>query len=419
MVTAELAELRGAIDGLQAVDVDALGDGELTDFAVGLEALASRLDAVRARTAAAIDARQVHAAAGAKSAAAWLAYRCGRAKPAMARLVRLGRRLRSMPATAAALQAGAIGLDHVAELARCAGVDPGQFAAYETTLVAHGRTMRFDDFVRVCAHWRQVVDPDGREDEAARRFARRHEFHAPLDDGSVAVQARLAPVGAATFVEELERLERDLFEADWKAAKAIHGEATSIADLSRSSAQRRADALVEMAARSAALGAGHPARPRFTALVDYRTLAGRVCELANGTVITPGELAPHLTAADIERVVFGPGNRVLEVGRRARFFTGALRRAIEVRDRRCTHPTCDTPADRCEVDHRIPYPAGGDTVQENGQLLCGVHNRDKANRAPPRARPPSPDNDSLTFLDQLRQRLAAQYAAEYDAAEAS
>ena len=43
------------------------------------------------------------------------------------------------------------------------------------------------------------------------------------------------------------------------------------------------------------------------------------------------------------------------MGVRRRFFRGALRRAIEVRDRRCTHPSgCDVPAERCDIDHIVP-----------------------------------------------------------------
>ena len=50
------------------------------------------------------------------------------------------------------------------------------------------------------------------------------------------------------------------------------------ADLRRTPAQRRADALVEMARRSAALREqARPAEPLFTVLVGYETFAGRIC----------------------------------------------------------------------------------------------------------------------------------------------
>jgi hypothetical protein len=119
-------------------------------------------------------------------------------------------------------------------------------------------------------------------------------------------------------------------------------------------------------------------------LIDYPTLSGRVCELAHGTVLAPGALLPWLDEAIIERAVFGPKNRV-EVSEKARLFTGATRRAIELRDRECTHPYCDLPASACQVDHIIPDAANGPTTQENGRLLCGFHNRLRNERPPPPA----------------------------------
>ncbi|CAN5720605.1 hypothetical protein BH24ACT3_BH24ACT3_10170 [soil metagenome] len=74
-------------------------------------------------------------------------------------------------------------------------------------------------------------------------------------------------------------------------------------------------------------------------------------------------------------MVFEGRSRVIDVGVRTRLFTGALRRAIEVRDRTCTWPGCDTPVDRCEIDHRRPFAQGGPTTQANGDAKCGFHHR--------------------------------------------
>ncbi|MGI8757056.1 MAG: DUF222 domain-containing protein, partial [Acidimicrobiales bacterium] len=110
--------------------------------------------------------------------------------------------------------------------------------------------------------------------------------------GMVDVQGRLDPVNGAIFTGELRRLERQMFEADWAAARAVHGDSTQGDHLARSSEQRHADALVEMARRSAAMPAdAKAARIVLTVLVGYETFAGRVCELANGTVVTPREVA--------------------------------------------------------------------------------------------------------------------------------
>ena len=155
-----------------------------------------------------------------------------------------------------------------------------------------------------------------------------------------------------------------------------------MADLGRSPAQRRADALVEMARRAGTARAdGRRPEPLFTVLVGYETFAGRICELSNGTVVSPGSLLPWLDEAWVERVVFSGPSRVMDVGVTRRLFHGATRRAVEVRDRECFHLFCDLPADQCQIDHIQPWSAGGPKVVANGRAACGFHNRGR-NRSP-------------------------------------
>ena len=131
-------------------------------------------------------------------------------------------------------------------------------------------------------------------------------------------------------------------------------------------------------------GDGRRPAPLFSVLIDYETFRGRVCELAGGAVVSPGSLVPWLDEALVERAVFRPGPRI-QVGATARLFTGATRHAIELRDRECTHTFCDVPARSCEVDHILPFSAGGATTEENGRILCGFHNRLRNQRPPPGA----------------------------------
>jgi hypothetical protein len=127
-------------------------------------------------------------------------------------------------------------------------------------------------------------------------------------------------------------------------------------------------------ARAVPPGARLP-EPLFSVFVDYETFAGRICELAKGSVVTPGSLLPWLDAAWVERVVFDGPDRVRNLGTRRRLFAGATRRAVEVRDRECFHEYCDLPAHDCQIDHVQPYSAGGLTIDANGRVACGYHNR--------------------------------------------
>src|SRR5207302_5577196 len=121
------------------------------------------------------------------------------------------------------------------------------------------------------------------------------------------------------------------YDADLALAKAEAGE-SPLYEMPRSAAQRRAAAVVEMARRSGAMPAdARKPEPLFSVFVGYETFAGRICELANGMVVTPGSLVPYLSEAWLERIVFDTPSRVMDVGVTRRLFTGATRRAVEVR----------------------------------------------------------------------------------------
>ena len=137
-------------------------------------------------------------------------------------------------------------------------------------------------------------------------------------------------IGGAIVSNEMGRIEQDMFEEDWAKAKAELGRDPKADELWRTPGQRRADAFVEMATRSATMGEGgrRPA-PLFSVLVGWETLGGPICQLAQGQALTPGSLVPWLEHVDLERAVFEPGGRV-EVSAVARFFTGGTRRAIDV-----------------------------------------------------------------------------------------
>jgi hypothetical protein len=300
----------------------------------------------------------------------------------------LARRLRHMPATTAALGAGEISERHAEVLAALAGsarkVVADAFGDAETKLVEYATTLSFDEFVVAVRYWESVVDQDGVEDQAAADHASRHVHLSQTFRGNWALDGQLDPVTGEEIHTELRRLERELFEADWAAAKSVHGDDTRLDHLERTPAQRRADALREMARRSAATPAdARQPRPLLVVHLGDDSLR-RLCELASGTVIAPGQLIPHLGDAEIERIVYaGPSRRVVDLGRRSRFFTGPLRRAIQLRDRHCTEAGCDTPADECDVDHIVPYARDGRTDQNNGGLKCRPHNRHKGDTLHP------------------------------------
>jgi hypothetical protein len=407
------ARLTAAVDGLLGVDADTLADTELVEAVVELHRQQTRLAAAVTRITAAADARRVWADDGSRSCGAWVAHRC-RLPVGQARAeVWLGRRLRTMPATAEAVAAGDISVRHAMVLASLAGGRTAEhFVRDEALLVDHARTMSWADFVRAIEYWRQHADPDGVERDADHDEALRRVHLSPGMRGTGILDGVLTPLGYATVHAALRRVEQELFEADWTAARAEHGDAATACHLTRTAAQRRHDALVELAKRAVTAPAdGKRPQPLISVVVGYETFKGRICQLAGGTVVSPGTIASLLDEALIERVVFDGPSRVIDLGR-ARRFTGAVRRALEVRDQRCTHHSCDQPGERCQGDHVQAWTAGGTTTVDNGQLRCGFHNRWRWQHPDPDP-PPDPDlRRRIAHLEDWRARLRATVIAE-------
>ena len=381
-----LALVRQGIVSLGEQPADAITDEQLVAETRELHELESMLAAQRARRAAMVDDRKLWRADGSKAFWAWLSRTAGMSPGAAKALVRLSRGLRSAPLTRAAFEAGDIDRDRAVELARRADSPRKQvadlFPEAEAQLVENAMSLSFEGLGRVLRYWEGLVDQDGEEDQAEDDYLSRHLFASEILRGMVRIDGTLDPVGGAIFAAELARLEKDLYDADWAAVKAEHGDDARLEHLTRSPAQRRADALTEMARRSAMhqprLDRDGLPKPLFSVHIDRDTVT-RLCELASGTVIAPGLLVPHLGEADIERIIYGPESRGIDLSERAPFFRGGLRRVIELRDRWCTDPGCTTLAEDCQIDHIQPRTYGGRTTQTNGRAHCDTHNRWKWN----------------------------------------
>ncbi len=374
-----------ALDALVSVGAQNFGD------CASIEALhreLSRFEAFVTQASAAFEASEEWAADGAKTAAAWIATRCHLPRPAARRRVRLGRTLRHLPVCAEAWREGQIGTEHARAIASARRHrTEASMARDEAMLVAQARELSFEDFESSLEYWKQLADPEGADEADEARRAKRSVYLESSYAGLWFGQMTLDPISGAIVSGELNRLERELFDADCAEAKERLGRRPRLDQLARTSAQRRADALVEMATRSASAPAdGIRPAPLFSVFVGYESIRGRICELENGTVLAPSALMAWMDSAYFERAIFSLGGRV-DVSVRARLFSGGTRRAIELRDRICTHPYCYEPAQSCQADHIQPYANGGATTQENGRLLCGFHNRLR-NQGDPRQRPP-------------------------------
>ena len=100
-----------------------------------------------------------------------------------------------------------------------------------------------------------------------------------------------------------------------------------------------------------------------------------VATLDTGAHLSASEARRLACTAGIVPAVLGGPSQVLDVGRRRRFHTEAQRIAMGVRDGGCTTQGCDAPPGLCHAHHDVPWSRGGPTDVDHGRLLCGHHHR--------------------------------------------
>jgi hypothetical protein len=368
----DVEEFEKAVDEALATDPYAYSDPTSIKT---LYRIGNKVDALKTKALTSFEDSGEWAVDGARSSVGWIAAQCHLPTAEVKGQLRRGKMLEQSPVVAEAFSAGEIGAAQVDVLARARRAAESIFERDEAMLVEQAKTLRFGDLVKAAEYWKQFADPDGAEEAEFERADRRDVWMTESLSGMYLGQITLDPYSGKIVSNEHLRLEQILFEADWAEATERLGREPTINDLRRTPAQRRADALVEMATRSASTPANaQRPEPLFTILIDYDTFLGRICELEGGSVVSSGSVIHHMTRAWFERIVFKAHNRV-ECSEKARFFAGGTRRAIEVRDRGCQNPFCENPDRRLQIDHIIAYSKGGLTTQENGRVLCEYCNR--------------------------------------------
>ena len=118
-------------------------------------------------------------------------------------------------------------------------------------------------------------------------------------------------------------------------------------------------------------------RPQVVITVPMATLRGPggAAILEDGASLTAETARRIACDAGILPAVLDGRGQVLDLGQQRRLFTGALRRALVLRDRGCAFPACDRPARWCDGHHIVHWADGGPTNLDNAVLLCGYHHR--------------------------------------------
>ncbi|CFJ81408.1 13E12 repeat-containing protein [Mycobacterium tuberculosis] len=153
----------------------------------------------------------------------------------------------------------------------------------------------------------------------------------------------------------------------------------------RSREQRRADALGALAGGADRLGCGcgradcaagkRPAAPPVVIhlIAEAATINGTGSAPAsqmNADGLITAELVAELAKTATLVPLVHPGDAPPEPGYAP---SKALADFVRCRDLTCRWPGCDEPATNCDLDHTIPYAAGGPTHASNLKCYCRTH----------------------------------------------
>ncbi|WP_020143563.1 HNH endonuclease signature motif containing protein [Terracoccus sp. 273MFTsu3.1] len=230
---------------------------------------------------------------------------------------------------------------------------------------------------------RCVRSADSRPAEERRRSSRlrRTAYGRLVEDG----------MGMFTVVAPAERVVGVLDRVDALARVARAG------GDDRSLDQLRSDLLCDLALfgvvpSAAGAGLGGEQGPTYMGLLsDAAPASVRVVvpfEVAVGMSHAACELPGHgwVTAAHARQIMTAPGSvwqrlavdvdtgRALELSTDCYRPTAAMIEHVRAVDGVCRAPGCQVPADRCDVDHLVPWPVGRTHVSNLDSLSRGCHN---------------------------------------------
>ncbi|WP_169798497.1 HNH endonuclease signature motif containing protein [Piscicoccus intestinalis] len=94
---------------------------------------------------------------------------------------------------------------------------------------------------------------------------------------------------------------------------------------------------------------------------------------AFGHTLTPGQVRVLSCDAQIIPAILGTGPEPLDLGRGKRLITPALATYLAMRDGGCTFPGCSMPPAWCDGHHLVSWLMGGPTDRHNTALLCRHH----------------------------------------------
>jgi hypothetical protein len=391
MLTGELATIADALTTFSAKPAWSRPDAEVVAAVEALHAIEQRVAGAKLAMLGELDDRNLARDLGATSTLAWVRWRLRCVPAAAGAMVKLARALRAHASTATALAAGHVTVDQARAVVdvlaalpadlpvvRQPDGDPTRDVALERAdvvgqveglLLGHARSLDASALRVAGRHALSVIAPDIADAvdraalEAAERRARQHRRLDLHDDayGGTVIRGYLDREGATILRTALDPLTRPRGVGDERLA-----------------GQRRADGLIEICDRVLRDGGlpvqgGQPVQLVVTTDYDVLSRAVGVGRTDTGERLSPATVRRLACDAFVVPAVMNGEGQVLDLGRGRRLFTGAIRRALQLRDGGCAFPGCDRSARWCDAHHRISWLDGGPTSLENGVMVCRFH----------------------------------------------
>jgi hypothetical protein len=350
------------------------------------------------------DAREGWAQWQCRSCAHWVSWQCGIAPGPAREHVRVARRLRELPAIRAAYAEGELSYSKVRALTRVENVEREEDLL---ELARHATAAQLERLVR--AHRRvAAAERVAAGGQPERWLVLEHD-----DDGCVLVRGRLPAEEGALVMAALDAARDRLALGDVPAGtqeahgddgrgddgrgddgrgddardvpagtQEAHGDEVQGVPAGTpkpGAGEARADALLAIADAFLAGGTGSRTaadRHQVVLHVDTATLrgdAGERCELDDGSPLAADTARRLACDASLVRVLERDG-MPLELGRKTRVISPALRRALNARDRGCRFPGC-TSRRFVDAHHIEHWATGGATDLDNLVQLCSHHHR--------------------------------------------
>lgn len=308
------------------------------------------------------------------SCAAWLSWKCQMGSSTAREHVRVARALGSLPAIRAEFAAGRMSYSKVRALTRIADPDT------DSDLAEMAGPMTANQLDRFARAHHCVTRAQAEQGRLQRRLSWRF-----AEDGSLTLTAHLPPEDGVAVLSALRAVVRDAAPPDTASEDTASGSGAS-AEASVAGARaatqattaRLADALVEIAeaylagkAQNASDGDAY----QVVVHADPAALAnheGARCHIEDGPAISPDALQQIMCNAVLRWMSHDDRGNVLNVGRRRREPSPALRCALRERDRcRCRFPGCHRRA--TQAHHIRWWMDGGETSLDNLVSLCRYH----------------------------------------------